>query len=287
VAATNMVTDLNPALNTSGTTTQQRVTKLTFNSAKSLLAQEAVKAGYVGELSKEDVQIFMDKYNEQASKQMEEVVASTKTTTTGSGATTADRQNAITNTIQTQYPSYFDANTFAQDFIWSKVDFGPMSKNLGGKALDAITKVREIVNDSGAYTVSLVEMQNYARQVGKGTLSTNDLTAMLNKKAAFDYPQLADRLSDTPGATVKSLVQPYIKLIADTLEIPEGSVELNNPYLEKMIRPDGTAGKVPMMSIYDAKQMLMKTPDFEKTSAANGMARDAAISLGKALGAGL
>jgi hypothetical protein len=82
-------------------------------------------------------------------------------------------------------------------------------------------------------------------------------------------------------------VQPYISELAKVLELPIDSIDLNNPYLQKAIRPDGTAGKLPMLSIPDFTRMLMETPEWQNTKDANFKARDAATGLGRAFGLGV
>jgi hypothetical protein len=257
------------------------LTLITDASALSLLQSAATKAGYTGAITKEMVADFKNKYNAEVKKQPD-YTATSGTTKTELTADNLAVKSTSTNQTQVQKPSLFDGATYASDYIWSKVDFTKVSA--GGKALDAITKVRQIVNDSGNLGVSLVEIQNYARQIGSGKLDENGLTAIMNKQAAQDYPLFADRLNDTPGATVKSLVDPYISSIAKVLEIPKDSIELNNPYLQKAIRPDGTVGKLPAMSIPDFERMLMDTPEWQKTKQANDKAYSAAMALSNALG---
>jgi len=262
----------------------KQLIKLTYASGKLLLEQQARAAGYQGKFTAEQVASFVDKYNKEADKQAAAVKSFQSQRVTG-GVAGNELQKVNTSTTQTQTPSYLDPNVYADDFIWSQINFKDATS--GGKALDAMTKVRNIVRDSGNMEVSDIEMQNYARQIGRNLLSVEGFTAIMNQNAIKKYPHLADRLTKTPGATVKSLVQPYISELAKVLELPIDSIDLNNPYLQKAIRPDGTAGKLPMLSIPDFTRMLMETPEWQNTKDANFKARDAATGLGRAFGLGV
>lgn len=260
--------------------------KLTPASAKSLLEKAYKDAGYLGEISNDDVSIFVSKFNEETAKQVDEVVRTVKESI-GSNTDPAKLPALVQNVITTQYPSYFDAATYSKDFAWAKINFNDV-KTAGGKALDALTKARQIQDDTGADSVSEVELQNYAKQIGKGTLTEDGLKAIFNNKySTFSYPLFSERLRDTPGITVKDLAQPYIKLMGTELEMDPASIELTNNHLQKALRPDGTAGKVPMMSLADFKTYLRSTPEWEKTTAANDAARQGAIGLAKAFGRGI
>jgi len=272
--------------NQAGSTTSKTITKIGLAAAKTLLAASYRESGYLGAITDADVKAFADKFNAETSKQYDEVVRATADNVTP-GASATDISKTVSNILTTQYPSYFDANQYAKDFAWSKINFKD-SATAGGKALDALTKARQIVDDSGADTLSEAETQKYAKQIGMGTLTEDGFKAILNNKyAILSYPQFAERLRDTPGITVKDLAQPYINKMAKELELDPGSIELNNQHLQKALRPDGTAGKAPSMSLSDFQTYLRNTKEWEKTSAANDAARSAATALGRAFGYGV
>jgi hypothetical protein len=102
-----------------------------------------------------------------------------------------------------------------------------------------------------------------------------------------NYPQYAERLKQNPGSTLKDLASPYINLMAKELELDANSIELDDMDLDKALRPDGTAGKLPTMSLAEFRVALRNSPRWESTTAANEAARDAATALGRAFGYGV
>jgi hypothetical protein len=62
---------------------------------------------------------------------------------------------------------------------------------------------------------------------------------------------------------------------------------LNDPFIDKLIRPDGTVGKISPASVGEAKRAADAHPNRNKTFAENNNARDAATELGSALGFGV
>lgn len=180
----------------------------------------------------------------------------------------------------------FDANAFARNYLWSKVNIGDV-KTLPSSVINQIDALRSILKSNGLGYLSDKEIANYAVQLSKGEVDLTSLQKDFNAKAAELYPLFSERLRANPNLTVKDLVEPYVNLMAKWWEIDPSTVELDDPDLDKFIRPDGTAGKVPMGSIPDFVNYLKNHPNAEKTSWANDSARDLATGFGRISGFGV
>ena len=271
--------------NADATTSSKTVTKLTPASARALLEQTRTSIQSPAGITKEDVNDFIEKFDAEQNRQIEEIVRVAKTRVTP-GASKEAIQTEIQNLINTEYPSFFKPVDFATDYLWTKVNFGDEA-SLGAKALQALNDVRSAVRGFNANDISDVEIQNYARRIATGKLKTEDLSALFARSHGDNYPQLASRLKEVPGATIRSLASPYINLMAKELELDPEAINLDDPELDKALRPDGTAGKVPMMSLADFKMALRKSPKWEYTTAANEAARSSATGLARAFGFGV
>ena len=263
----------------------RKITKLTPAAARALLEQTRGEIQYVSGITKEDVADFIAKFDAEQNRQIEEVVKIAKTRVTP-GASADAIQKEVQSIMQTEYPSFFKPTDFATDYLWTKVNFGAEA-TLGAKAQKALTDVRSIVRGFNATEVSKVEIQDYARKIATGKLTADDLTTLFARNKANNYPQFSDRLQTIPGATVRSLADPYINLMAKELELDPDAIELDDPELDKALRPDGTAGKMPAMSLADFKMALRKSPKWEYTTAANEAARSSATSIARAFGFGV
>jgi hypothetical protein len=102
-----------------------------------------------------------------------------------------------------------------------------------------------------------------------------------------NYPQYAQRLKENPGSTIRDLASPYINLMAKELELDPNTIQLDNVELDRALRPDGTAGKLPTVSLADFRIKLRNSPQWENTTAANESARTAATAIGRAFGYGV
>ena len=270
--------------------TSSLVKKIDASSARQLLQDARSSAGYEGLVTNADVEDFINKFNVQSTAQAKTVAASVQTRLKV-GATPEDVASATANAMSVEFPDYFNPRNFAKDYIWSKWTNPGTSKAFGGNALDALGQVRHIAEGWGGVAISPAEVNAYAKEVAMGTKKIGDVNAEISAKGSLNYPQFADQikrvLASNPSATMYDIAQPYTNLLEQTLELPSGSVKLDNPYLDQMLRPDGTAGKAPAMSLADSRRMLMGTPAWEKTTVANQFARDSATGLGKAMGMGL
>jgi len=267
------------------TTTSKSVTKLNKASAKALIDKAAKDAQFTGTLTDADIEDFIKKFNAEQAKQIETVVKAVSSRV-APGTSQAAAEREMQSILTTEYPSYFKPDTFADDWIWTKVNFKD-EKTLGGKALTALGNVRAIVAGFGPLDFSEVEVQTAARKIARGEISNDDFRSTIAQKAMVNYPQYAERLKQNPGSTLKDLASPYINLMAKELELDADSIELDDMDLDKALRPDGTAGKLPTMSLAEFRVALRNSPRWESTTAANEAARSAATALGRAFGYGV
>ena len=271
--------------NTQSRSTTSQVIKLTPVAARQLLDQFAREAQYPGKFTKEDINLFVKEYNKVANAQLETVVRAARENISPA-ASENEARKVVSNLLTTSYPNFFNPETFTKDFIWSRINFADEA-SLTGKSLEALQKVRGIVNQYGKYVLAPIELQNYAKRIARNEITENEFMAELNQRAARDYPNLANRLSSTPGSTPKSLVQNYINYMAEKLEMDANMIDLDHPYIQKAIRPDGPGGSQPMMSIPDFDRLLEFSPEIEGTTKSINRARQAATSLARAMGFGV
>jgi hypothetical protein len=64
-------------------------------------------------------------------------------------------------------------------------------------------------------------------------------------------------------------------------------IKEDNPDLDKFVRPDGTAGNVPMGSISDWVTYLKNHSNSEKAGWSKELARDSAVGVARAMGFGV
>jgi hypothetical protein len=268
---------------TSTTGSSKSLTKLTKPAARALLEKTAKDAQYNFKFTDVDLDDFLKKFNAEQNRQIENVVKSTNVTP---GVSTDEIKRQVENTVTTEFPSYFKPEIFASDYVWAKVNFKD-EKSLGGKALTALNNVRSILSGFGPLDFSDIEIQNAAKQIARGEISNDDFRSTIALKAMVNYPQYAQRLKENPGSTIRDLASPYINLMAKELELDPNTIQLDNVELDRALRPDGTAGKLPTVSLADFRIKLRNSPQWENTTAANESARSAATSIGRAFGYGV
>lgn len=267
----------------STTSSSRNVTRLNKVSARALLEKTARDIQYNVKFNDIDIDAFLKKFKAEQDKQIENIVKSTNITP---GASTDEIKRQVENTLTTEYPSYFKPEIFASDYIWAKVNFKD-EKTLGGKSLTALNNVRSILAGFGPVDFSDAELYNAAKQIARGEITNDDFRSTIAQKAMLNYPQYAERLKQNPGSTIRDLASPYINLMAKELELDPNSIQLDNIDLDRALRPDGTAGKLPSMSLADFRVKLRNSPQWENTTAANESARSAATSIGRAFGYGV
>ena len=256
-------------------TTQTNIIQLTPAGAKQLLETIAQDAQFTGKFSKEDINNFVAMYNKAANEQLDTVVRTARERVSqGKGADSVE--NTVSSIVTKEFPNFFNPKAFAEDFIWSKINFAK-EETLGAKSLEALQKARSLVNDYGRYILSDAEMREAAKNIARGQLTESQFKAQLGQLAAIEYPELAEKIKTFPQYTVRDLYGNKINLMAKVLELDPNEIQLDNPVLER----------IKNMTVSDANRYLASTPEIEGTVAENENARQAATSLARAMGYGV
>jgi hypothetical protein len=269
---------------TATTSSRTNVTKLTFNSAKAMLQDAMKEVGFVGQLSKADIEDFMKRFEKNQNEQIEKIVESSRTKVVP-GATEEALKKVFESTARQEFPSFFKPLEFAKDFIFTKIDFRDEAK-LGAKNLDALAQVRGLVDQFQLLGVSDADMRVAAKQIAMGKKDIKQYTVELQQIAKKEYPQFADRLNMDPTMTLADIASPVVKLLAKTWQKTEAEVK-NHPLVRAWINFPGPDGKGKQPSFYDIELKAKNDPLYDLTEEANENARDAAVGLARAFGFGV
>jgi phosphopantetheine adenylyltransferase len=269
---------------TGSTSSKTNVTRLTFNSAKAMLQDAMKEVGFVGQLSKADIEDFMKRFEKNQNEQIEKIVESSRTKVVP-GATEEALKKVFESTARQEFPSFFKPLEFAKDFIFTKIDFRNEAK-LGAKNLDALAQVRGIVDKFQLLGVSDADIRVAAKAIARGAKTIADYTVELQQIAKKEYPQFADRFNMDPTMTLADIASPVVKLLAKTWQKTEAEVK-NHPLVRSWINYPGPDGKGKQPSFYDIDLKAKNDPQYELTQEANDNARDAAVGLARAFGFGV
>ncbi len=269
----------------SGTSTATSATRLTYASAKAMMQKAAEDADYMGKFTKADVEEFMKEFEIKQNSMMAKTITSSASKTTALG-TPDGAMNVVESTAKQEFPSFFKPEEFASDFIWKKINFKDET-TLGAKSLDALARVRGIVQSFQLLGVSDAEAKIAAKQIAMGKKTEAEYTVELQKLAKKEYPQFADRFSTDPTLTTYDIASPIIDMLAKTWQVDKKTINMDNPYVTKWLRYAGPDGKGVQPSYNDLLIQAKNDPKYELTTEANENARDSATSLARAMGFGV
>jgi hypothetical protein len=261
------------------------VTRLTFNSAKAMLEDAMREIGFVGKLSKADIEDFMKRFEKNQNEQIEKIITSSRTKVVP-GATDEAMKSVVESTAKQEFPSFFKPLEFAKDFIFTKIDFKNEAA-LGAKQLDILAQVRGLVNQFQLLGVSDADVRLAAKQIARGKKTLDEYTVELQQIAKKEYPQFADRFNLDPTLTTYDIATPVINMLAKTWQKSPKEIKMDNPYVMSYLNFAGADGKGKQPSYYDLLLKAKNDPQYELTEEANENARDAAVGLARAFGFGV
>jgi hypothetical protein len=183
-------------------------------------------------------------------------------------------------------PSLFDAKAFTESYVWSKAVLGK-AEDLPSSAIKTINNVKTILKSYGATNVTNQEIVKLGIDLASGALSPEKLKLDLNAQAQKYYPAYAERLAANPDLTMADIANPVVSILARTWEMDPSALTLDNPEVDRFLRPDGVVGKVPPPTTADIYNYAIFHPNAEKTVAMQTKAKEAAIGFARASGFGV
>jgi hypothetical protein len=187
---------------------------------------------------------------------------------------------------QVTTPSLFDSKAFTESYIWAKATLGD-AKDLPSTALKTINNVKTILKAYGATNLSNQEIVKFGTDIASGALSVEKFKTDLNAQAQKYYPAYASRLAANPDLSVIDIANPIIKILSEAWEKDPSEFTLDNPDVDKFLRPDGVVGKVPPPTTAEIYNWAIMHPNFDKTVKGQNMARQLAVGVAGAMGWGV
>lgn len=273
------------ATDTSQTSTQTSVTRLTYNTAKALLQETLKGMGTNYRLTEEVIKQFMVDFKEAQDKQIEKVVQTARTQIKP-GATAEAQKKVIESVARQEYPSFFKPTDFASEFLWKKIDFKDETV-LGNKAMGVLASVRGLVDSFWLMGVDDNAMRLAAKQIAMGKMTLEEYNVQLQQLAKKEYSAFADRFDKDPTLTTADIAAPVINLLAKTWAVDPKTIKKDNGILMSYMNFAGPDGKGKQPSMYDILLKAKADPKYELTEEANNNARDAATGLARAFGFGV
>lgn len=271
--------------NQTGTSTSKSITRLTPVSAAGLLKTITDAQGYSVAFTDKDISKFISDFNAAQDEQIQTIIDKTRDKVTP-GATAEAVSTLVSDTIRTEYPSFFDPTAYAKDYVWSKVNFADAT-TLGPKAITVLANARALAAKFHLTSISDKEIESVAKNIAMGKMTLDDFNVQLQAKAAIEYPNLANRFKENPALTTYDVASPIINMLAKIWEVPVDSIDMNDPFVTEWLHPGGADGKATTLSFAELSRKAKNDPKWQKTTAANELARDSATSWGRAFGFGV
>lgn len=183
-------------------------------------------------------------------------------------------------------PSLFDANSFTESFIWAKVNLEDTT-NLPSAAIKQISGVKSLLKDYNISNLSQKEITKLGVDLASGARTLAEIKEGFQKSAIKNYPQFAERFADNKDLTVRDIAEPILNVIAKAWEVEPSTLDINDPDIEKLIRPDGVVGKMPPATVGDAYLFAVNHPKFDNTVQSIKMGSSAATGAARAMGFGI
>ncbi len=116
-----------------------------------------------------------------------------------------------------------------------------------------------------------------ARRIGAGKRTVDDSLQALQRQVIARYPAWKEEIKD--GLTVTDIASPYQQLAAQTLELPQESIGLNDPLVQRGLQGVGKNGEPAVKPLWQFQDELKKDPRWQYTdnawSEVGGMAEEA------------
>jgi hypothetical protein len=133
----------------------------------------------------------------------------------------------------------------------------------GGDAGKAENELRTYAMDMGL-TLSDPSLKSWVRDIATGNKDVGHYKAYLQDQAQHAFPTFADQIKS--GVTVKTLADPYMQQMANTLELNPQTINLQNPTIRQALQSVGQDGKPTQKPLWQFDNELKKDPRWLKTN---------------------
>jgi hypothetical protein len=153
-------------------------------------------------------------------------------------------------------------------------------RNRPGHAVAGAIKTETVRTRAMSYSDYFMPMSNseahsLGSKIARGVMTTDDVQAMLQERAASRFPHLAARLK--AGETMKTMFAGHIATIADELELSPETIDLTRSRWSKVVdQVDPKTGEHRPLSLYETKVLARQDPRFWRTQ--HGQAEDAQMA---------
>lgn len=180
-----------------------------------------------------------------------------------------------------------NAEQFASEYVLSRIVNPAFRDNPEIEFGGQIGELRRTLKDyaiSMGLPVNTPALNNRVLKIANNKSTSQDQIARMRALAMEQYKPFAQRLQEDEDLTVRELANPYIQLMADTLEIDSDSISLTDKNIQNAML--GEDGMTPM-NLRDFRRKLRQDPRFDYTVQASQEATGVAKSLLQAFGYGV
>lgn len=186
-------------------------------------------------------------------------------------------------------------NSMARSFLFSNYDDQEIRRwlalngkiatgeggSLAGTAAQLETHMRGLVANYGVPTTDAY-LKSYVQKIEAGDYSLDGFESLMRARAKAAHPQFATQIDS--GMTLRDIADPYIATMANTLELSQSTLNLNDANIKKALgskQHDGTIGATPL---YEFERQLKNDPRWDKTKQARTEAFSTIAQVGKDFG---
>lgn len=112
--------------------------------------------------------------------------------------------------------------------------------SLGGMAGQHETVMRKYASDMGV-DINQQAIKNYAQLMIKGVSSEQDFRNFIDNQAVSSFPAFEEQIK--AGSTMKNIANPYIQMMAQTLDMNPSAITLKDPTIMGALNSIGQDGK--------------------------------------------
>jgi hypothetical protein len=128
-------------------------------------------------------------------------------------------------------------------------------------------------------------LQSWVQRIQSGNDTIDGFDSAMRIRAKMQYPQYATQLDQ--GMTMAQIADPYMAQMAKTLEVPQSSINLSTPEVQKALSVrDPQSGAATSQSMWAFTQQLKADPRYDKTTQAKTDAYTTLAQIGKDFGFG-